>query len=250
MTTAQSITTPLTLRYGSQTLTYTVVSRDRQSLRVLIKVHPDCRIEVSAPPQADLEQIQHAVKQRARWIYKRWQQFSDQIEHVTPRQYISGESHYYLGRKYLLKVISDSSIKPQVKLLRGRFEVTINSDSDRYTQVSQLMKAWYKERAKVVFQQRLDTLCPQILWLTDRPPFRLLSMQTQWGSCSPQGLVTLNPNLIKAKRDAIDYVLLHELCHLAEHNHSDRFYRLVAQVMPNWEQVKFELDAMAHELLL
>jgi hypothetical protein len=70
-------------------------------------------------------------------------------------------------------------------------------------------------------------------------------MQKQWGSCSPEGRITLNPNLVKAKRDCVDYVILHELCHLAEHNHSEHFYRLMAQVMPNWQVVKKELDDRA-----
>lgn len=71
-------------------------------------------------------------------------------------------------------------------------------------------------------------------------------MQTQWGSCSPKGQLTLNPHLVKAPRDCIDYVLLHELCHVAEHNHSEGFYRLMRQVMPQWEKVKERLDGMAY----
>ncbi|MNI90038.1 WLM domain protein [compost metagenome] len=70
-------------------------------------------------------------------------------------------------------------------------------------------------------------------------------MQTQWGSCSPKGRITLNPHLVKTPRECIDYVILHELCHIAEHNHSERFYRLLTQVMPNWEKVKARLDGMA-----
>ncbi len=65
-------------------------------------------------------------------------------------------------------------------------------------------------------------------------------MQTQWGSCSPNGRITLNPLLVKAPRECIDYVILHELCHIAEHNHSERFYRLLSQVMPKWEKTKAE----------
>lgn len=67
----------------------------------------------------------------------------------------------------------------------------------------------------------------------------------QWGSCSPNGRITLNPHLVKTPRECIDYVILHELCHIAEHNHSERFYRLLKQVMPHWEKVKACLDGMA-----
>jgi predicted metal-dependent hydrolase len=74
-------------------------------------------------------------------------------------------------------------------------------------------------------------------------------MQTQWGSCSPNELLTINPHLVKAPRECIDYVILHELCHLIEHNHSDKFYRLMNQVMPTWERVKKQLDDRANVLL-
>jgi predicted metal-dependent hydrolase len=70
-------------------------------------------------------------------------------------------------------------------------------------------------------------------------------MTKQWGSCSIQGTIILNPHLIKASKPCIDYVILHELCHIAEHNHSDRFWRLLTQVMPNWKEVKIKLDRMA-----
>src|SRR5690606_33372808 len=83
--------------------------------------------------------------------------------------------------------------------------------------------------------------------LAHRPPMRILTMQTQWGSCSPNGRITLNPHLVKAPRECIDYVILHELCHIAEHNHSERFYRLMNQVMPKWEKTKERLDGMVNK---
>ena len=70
------------------------------------------------------------------------------------------------------------------------------------------------------------------------------------GQLLTQGKLTLNPHLVKAPRECIDYVILHELCHLAEHNHSERFYRLLHQVMPTWEKTKQQLDGMANKLLV
>jgi predicted metal-dependent hydrolase len=95
----------------------------------------------------------------------------------------------------------------------------------------------------------MDSLLEQTLWVSDKPSMRILAMKSQWGSCSPKGLITLNPALVKASRDCIDYVILHEFCHLAEHNHGKKFYRLMGQVMPNWETVKNRLDGMANLLL-
>ena len=188
-----------------------------------------------------------ALKKRGRWIYQQLRDFREQQTHIVPRQYVSGESHYYLGKQYQLKVTEDATVPQRVKMLRGRLEVTVRHKSAE--KIKALLAEWYRERARDVFQRRLDLLIPQTLWVSERPPIRLRAMQTQWGNCSAKGCLTLNPWLVKASSECIDYVLLHELCHVAEHNHSEKFYRLMGQVMPGWEKVKKRLDGMAGMLL-
>jgi hypothetical protein len=198
---------------------------------------------VSSPEDANNDAVLSAVKKRGRWIYEQLRDFRKQLEFTTPRQYISGESHYYLGKQYLLKVIEAPEQVQCVKLLRGKLEVSVRTKSA--DKVKELLTDWYKARAKETFAKRLDAMLEQALWVEERPPLRILTMQTQWGSCSPNGRITLNPHLVKAPRECIDYVILHELCHIAEHNHSERFYRLMSQVMPKWEKTKERLDGMA-----
>ncbi len=229
--------------YGDERITFECKPRPLMNGRILIKVHPDCRVVVSAPQDTDDQQVLNAVEKRGRWIYQQLRDFRKQLEYITPRQYISGESHYYLGKQYMLKVIVAPSDTQGVKMLRGKLEVTLRYKSAE--KVLQLLTDWYKARAREVFAKRLSAMLEQALWVSDSPPLRILTMQTQWGSCSPNGRVTLNPNLVKAPRECIDYVILHELCHLAEHNHSERFYRLMGQVMPDWEKTKKRLDGMA-----
>ncbi|MEH4986924.1 MULTISPECIES: M48 family metallopeptidase [Enterobacter] len=229
--------------YGDERITFECKPRPLVNGRILIKVHPDCRVVVSAPQDTDDQQVLNAVEKRGRWIYQQLRDFRKQLEYITPRQYISGESHYYLGKQYMLKVIVAPSDTQGVKMLRGKLEVTLRYKSAE--KVLQLLTDWYKARAREVFAKRLSAMLEQALWVSDSPPLRILTMQTQWGSCSPNGRVTLNPNLVKAPRECIDYVILHELCHLAEHNHSERFYRLMGQVMPDWEKTKKCLDGMA-----
>ena len=134
--------------------------------------------------------------------------------------------------------------KPQgVKLLRGRLEVN-TSESDLES-IKFLLNKWYRFRANIMFEVRLQHILEQALWVETKPDIRLMTMRTQWGNCSPSGLLTLNTHLVKAPTICIDYVILHELCHLVEHNHSERFYQLLTQVMPDWEVVKERLDNMA-----
>ena len=234
--------------YGDERICFERSHRQSKVDRVLIKVQSDCRVLVQAPQEASDDEVLRAVKKRARWIYQQLREFRAQQEHVTPRRYISGESHYYLGKQYQLKVIASSEHKQGVKLLRGSLEVSVREQNP--DKVQALLNDWYRHQAKAVFARRLDAMLDQALWVTGRPPIRILTMKTQWGSCSPQGRLTLNPYLVKAPRDCIDYVILHELCHIAEHNHSERFYRLLKQVMPNWEKVKARLDGMVGKIMV
>lgn len=233
----------LSFNYGDELIEFERVRRVQATGKVLIKVHPDCRIVVSAPEGAANDAIIAAVKKRGRWIYQQMRDFRAQSEHVAPRKYISGESHYYLGKQYVLKVIEAPDQVQSVKLLRGQLQVTVRQKNE--DTIKTILLDWYRSRAKEIFVKRLDAMQEHTLWVSERPPIRVLSMKTQWGSCSPKGLITLNPHLVKAPRVCIDYVILHEVCHLAEHNHSERFYRLMSQVMPSWEQTKERLDAMA-----
>lgn len=230
-------------RYGDELIAFERVKRLQSTGKVLIKVYPDCRVVASAPADAENEVVLSAVKKRGRWIYEKLRDFRKQMEFTTPRRYISGETHYYLGKQYLLKVNEAPDDIQGVKLLRGKLEVSVRAKSA--DKVKMLLDDWYKARARETFTKRLDAMLEQALWVNERPPLRLLTMQTQWGSCSPHGRITLNPHLVKAPRECIDYVILHELCHIAEHNHSERFYRLMNQVMPKWEKVKERLDGMA-----
>lgn len=226
--------------YGEERIFCHRFPRKNNGKGILIKVRPDCHVEVNAPIETDEKEVIQAVKKRGRWIYKKLSDFRKQQEHIIPRNYVSGESHYYLGKQYVLKVTETVSEKQGVKLVRGVLEVRLKENAPEKVRV--LLNEWYKKRAKDFFAKRLEVLLEKTLWVTHKPAIRLLTMQTQWGSCSPKGNLTLNPLLARAPRECIDYVILHELCHIAEHNHSESFYRLQNQVMPNWKEYKQLLD--------
>ncbi|WP_367110752.1 M48 family metallopeptidase [uncultured Psychrobacter sp.] len=231
--------------------------------KVVIKVHPDLRVVATAPVDASDEMIHDAMMKRARWIWQSLQDFAKQKDHVLPKRYVSGETQFYLGRRYVLKVLTDSEtndgVSSSVKLSRGKLNVTVNQESnnqessnqenqfanERSVKVKALLDKWYQDRAEIIFAERLHAVLSKASWVTSMPSFRLMAMKKQWGSCSTKGNLILNPHLVKAPKECIDYVILHELCHIAEHNHSERFWRLLTQVMPNWRAVKAELDERA-----
>jgi len=221
-------------------------SKERRG-KIAIHVHPDASVQVDAPEGEALAKIHKAVLKRARWIGKHVNDARDRRRHVLPRAYVSGESYFYLGRRYGLKVRGPNGSSQRVRFYRGAIHV-IAPGKDAGA-IKKALRSWYRERAALVFAQRFEDLASRIVWLDAQPRWRLVAMKTQWGSCSPKGVILLNPHLIKAPRECIDYVILHELCHLREHNHSPRYYRLLSQLMPHWKSVKTRLDGMA-ELLL
>lgn len=218
--------------------------------KISIRVTPDSSVTVTAPEDAEKSDVHEAVMIRAKWIYDRLKTFNAQQMHVQPRRYVSGEMQFYLGRRYMLKIVTSSDTEPLVKMERGKLRVSLPTvHKESAYQIRELLSQWYRKRAQHVFKSRLEQWLPQTYWVDEIPAFRLLPMEKQWGSCSTRGTLMLNPHLVKAPRDCIDYVILHELCHIKEHNHGERFYRLLEQQMPEWKKTKQPLDDMA-ELLL
>lgn len=124
------------------------------------------------------------VQKCSRWIYQQLRDFRQQKEFITSHRYISGESHYYLSKQYLLKVIENDDV-PSVKLLRGKFEVYVSRKDA--LDIKEELDHWYKTKAKSVFLKRLEYVLDRALWVTEKPKFRVIKMQTQWGSSSLKG---------------------------------------------------------------
>jgi len=240
----------LSFIYGDKRVGYTLIREPVSKLdKIQIKVHPNTQVLVKAPESASNEQIHQAILKRARWIWKSLQEYSVHQSLKTTKHYRSGEMMFYMGRRYVLKLIQSQN-NPTVKLIRGQLQVFIPTTENVTTERIQfLTQQRYRQQAQRVFNERLKILLSKTNWVKDLPPLKILYMEKQWGSCSIRGTIILNPNLIKAPKECIDYVILHELCHIAEHNHSERFWRLLTQVMPNWKQIKSKLDGMAEMYL-
>lgn len=236
-----------TLIYGDESTDYSIVPSEGLNKRILIHVYPNGQVEVETPTSSTWPEIQQAVKKRARWIMTQLKTVKDTRAHVLPREYISGETHFYLGRRYQLKIQETDTEPSSVKLVGGYILIKLRV-SDRAAVKSRLQK-WYKTRATDYLSRRLSLVSDGLVWLDKVPPLKLTRMQKQWGSCSPAGTINLSSDLIKAPRDCVDYVIAHELCHLREHNHSKKYYALLDVSCPNWRHTKAKLDAMA-ELIL
>jgi len=235
------------ISYGQDKIDYKIIVNPTLATKVKIHVHPNGTVEVEVPEQTEYEEIHSAVLKRSRWISKQVETTQQAHAYVLPREYISGETHFYLGRRHKLLVTETDKIPSKVALRRGRLEVTCRTADP--LAIKRRLSTWYRERAEKYFEKRILIAVSTINWLDDVPGFKLVNMNKQWGSCSPQRLIHLNPNLIKAPSDCIDYVITHEICHIRERNHGRRYYELLERHYPQWRHVKTRLDGMA-ELLL
>lgn len=235
------------LPYGDDRIAYQVRRKAGRSGKIAIHVEEDGSVIVDAPEDAEASRIREAVRKRSGWIYSNVSQARDRFTHVLPRTYVSGEQAFYLGRRHVLQVIPVPKPERSVRLFRGTLEVrTENTDPQA---IRGRLRGWYKVKAQAYLKTRLKVTSEALPWLDGMPSFQLIETTKRWGSCSTDGTVRLNPFLIKAPRECIDYVVLHELVHHAEHNHSPRFYALLDRHMPRWQEYKRRLDGMAEVLL-
>lgn len=236
------------VRYGDDVIDFTVrLQPQRQPSRVAIHVEANGRVLVDAPMGVTHAAVITAMKKRAAWVARHVKDVRARLDHARPRDYTSGEAIHYLGRRYRLRVVVDASASPSCRLRAGFLEVTVQKRASHAVRAE--MRAWLRRRAEEVLRERMQAVGKGLRWVRAGPPIRLQWMRAQWGSCSPHGRITLHPALVQAPRVCIDYVVLHELCHLSSHNHSARFYNLLDRHMPGWRGVKERLDGMAEVLL-
>ena len=218
------------LVYGERRIPYQLRFSDRKRLRIVVK--PDLSVRVDAPNRFSSDEVLEAVRSKTRWIVRQLSEFDEFHPLPTPHKFISGETFVYLGRQYRLKVIRG---KPEPAKLRGRFlHVTVLEKGDTRA-VKRSLQTWYRARAEDVFRRYLAS-CMEVARRhgIEEPPLTIRDMRTRWGSCSAAGRITLNLKLIYAPVHCIEYVVMHELCHLVHHDHSPQFFRLLTRCMPDW----------------
>lgn len=227
------------LAYGDRRVLVEVGQSDRRTMQVA--VHPDGRVVVTAPVGTSLEDVERRVARRARWIASQLAYFEQFMPRTPPRRFVSGETHLYLGRQYRLRV--GRSDRETVRLIGGRLEVTVVAE-ETASRVEQLLTAWYTSRAETYFAERLDACWARFASSVEGecPQLRLRRMKTQWGSMSARGVLTLNTDLIRSPRECIDYVIVHELCHLKNANHGHEFAACLELALPDWQRRKHRLE--------
>lgn len=225
------------ITYGGGEIPFQISFSKRKSLE--ISVHPDKSVFVKAPEGTERLAIEEKVKKRARWI-KRQIRYFDQFDPRTPsRKYVSGESHLYLGKKYRLKIAQGP--ENNILLKNGFFMTT--TDRSKPENIEAILNEWYRSKANLYLTKSFEE-CWEKFKLNDasKPTVKIMKLKKRWGSLSKNKTLTLNLDLIKAPKECIEYVIIHELCHLVHHNHSPEFYRLLERSLPDWVKRKHKLE--------
>jgi predicted metal-dependent hydrolase len=226
-----------TVSVGSDEIRYRLLYASRNTLQ--IRVHPDLEVTAVAPLGNLPEEIDATVRSRAPWIRRQQREFGTYQPLPQPRRFIGGETHRYLGRQYRLRL---SKGEDGVRLQHPFLLVCTPAPTDS-ARVKELLGAWYRERAGEVFPERLAH-CVRVLRpiLATIPPLHIRTMTRRWGSCSRGGTITLNVELVQVPTPCVDYVIVHELCHLREPNHGAAYYDLLSLFRPDWRERRARLN--------
>lgn len=214
-----------------------VVFKDIKNLH--ISVYPPVgRVRVAAPAQTDEDTIRLAVVQRLSWI-KRQREQLQKAERQTEREMLSGETHYVWGERYLLDVSRTSGhfhVETQGKTLWVVTPEGTDADDRRAA-----LDRWYRRELKAVVPPLLEKWQPIVGVTADKVIVR--RMKTKWGTCVAKSrTIWLNPELAKKSPRCLEYIVVHELTHLLERGHGERFVSLMGQFLPGWRSRRDELN--------
>jgi predicted metal-dependent hydrolase len=221
------------------TAAYTLTRSARRRRTIEISIDASGGVCVAVPVRTPAHEIDAFVRKKQRWIAKAVDAMRSAGRH-SERQFVTGEALPYLGETLRLRVVEDGAAG--VRRVEGRLDVRVDArqnESERRAAVRQRVEGWYKSQAEVVLRERVRLFAP----LAGAVPARVLvkTQKSRWGSCGKDGALRLNWALIMAPLPVIDYLVVHELCHLRQAGHGRRFWRLVAKVLPDYVSRRAEL---------
>lgn len=213
-----------------------IIKEKRKSLAV--EVYPNFSVVIKSPEQAKDFEIRDFIKRKTPWIEKQINYFK-QFNMPEDKIYESGSSALYLGRQYQV-IIEKSLLRNIVKVFNNKIYI-LTPFTQKIDEINRAFSDWMIKRAEVVFNERLK-ICMKAFPELEMPSLKIRKLNKRWGSYLKKHEIILNPVLIKASKQSIDYVIYHELCHAYYPNHTEEFYNLLSLKMPNWEKVKEKME--------
>ncbi|MFD2112115.1 M48 family metallopeptidase [Thiorhodococcus fuscus] len=208
---------------------------------VHLSVHPpEGRVTLVAPNETRLEVARAYAITKLGWIREQQIQLRNQARE-TPREFVERESHYLWGRRHLLRVV-ERDAKPSVCVDHKRITLTVRPGSDQ-TRRAEIVHDWHRSLLHEAVPPLIRKWEPRLGVRVTR--YFLQRMKTKWGSCNPRaGRIRLNTDLVKKPKDLLEYVVVHEMVHLLEPTHSDRFVTILGEHYPSWREARAELNEL------
>jgi predicted metal-dependent hydrolase len=195
---------------------------------------------VAAPISARKTGVDNFLHKKADWIIEKLKKQDNNLTIISPKKFENGESLYFLGTQYNLKIVKDiiSAIE-----LEG-LNMLVYTPYTSPTKVKALLKKWYKQQTEQVFKARLKECLKlsEAIGIKYANDIAFRRMKDRWGTCTHDNKIILNSSLIYLDVEFIDYVILHELCHFKEKNHSPRYYALLTSLCPNYKNIRKRLN--------
>lgn len=193
----------------------------------------DGAVSVVVPENTSLQTIDQLLVNKHRWIREKML-LQSQMNPASDKRYVSGEAFAYLGRNYRLKVLKDN-FSP-VRLLQGRLIVKVPQGSEQPHMVRNALVRWYKRQAEQKLYEKVARFAPMVG--VEPAGVGIKTFKSRWGSCTAKGKLEFNWQIMLAPNRMVDYVVVHELCHLIRHDHSPQFWKEVSRVLPDYQQCR------------
>lgn len=232
-----------TVLYEGEEIPYELELKPVKNLN--LRIRKDCRVFVSASASIPPEEIDEFMHNKGAYIRAAQKKFAAMAQYAAqPKQYISGETFYFLGRNLRLKVeqgTRNSIINDGVYL-----HLSVKDPKD-FAKRQRMVTRYLDSQCQAVFSEICRDIYPVFQkYGVAMPALRIRNMDTRWGSCLAQkGIITLNKRLLEVPRSCIEYVVTHEFCHFIHPNHSENFYNFLTMLMPDWKSRKQLLDKSA-----
>ena len=198
------------------------------------------KVKISAPERMDLDTIRVFAISKLQWIKKQQEAFKNQ-KRETPREYLTKESHYFQGKRYLLKVIEHDA-SPKVFLKHSIIELYIRQNTT-IEKKKQILDEWYRIELKKIVPKMIEKWEKKIGVKSNE--FGIKKMRTKWGTCNTEAKrIWLNLELAKKPIECLEYIIVHELVHLLERSHNEIFVKYMNEFMPKWKFYKDELNRL------
>jgi predicted metal-dependent hydrolase len=215
-----------------------IVRKDIKNLHLGV-YPPDGRVRVAVPLNVSDEAVRLAVVGKLAWIKRQQAKFAAQPRQ-SPREMVSGESHYFLGRRYRLRVIEQPGKSAVILRNKATLELHIKPGME-VEQREKLLHRWYRDQLRALIPPLLEKWQP--LLDIEVASWGIKKMKTKWGACNIEARrIWLNLELAKKPLSCIEYIVVHEMVHLLERRHNDRFSGLMDRHLPNWRKYRDELN--------